>query len=70
MATNSSKFSGRKKKVMWKSCSRATKPLLQIKLHGSEEGRGGGRETESQKEQEKELLGENKGFVVWHKFAP
>lgn len=43
-AANSSKSSGREKEVMWKSCSRATKPPLQIKLYSSKEGwqrRGG-----------------------------
>lgn len=40
-SANSRKSSGRGKEVMWKSCSRATKPLLQIKLYGSKEGGGG-----------------------------
>lgn len=35
---NSRKSSGWEKEVMWKSCSRATKPLLQIKLYSSKEG--------------------------------
>lgn len=35
---NSCKSSGREGEVMWKSCSRATKPLLQIKLNSSKEG--------------------------------
>lgn len=37
-SANSRKSSGGEKEVMWKSCSRATKPLLQIKLYGSKEG--------------------------------
>lgn len=37
-SANSRKSSGREKEVMWKSCSRATKPPLQIKLYSSKEG--------------------------------
>lgn len=57
MAANSSKSSGREKEVMWKSCSRATKPPLQIKLYGSkegwrDEGRGGADRGEGKRERE------------------
>lgn len=58
MAANSSKSSGREKEVMWKSCSRATKPPLQIKLYGSKEGQERGRQIEG----EKELQRENKAL--------
>lgn len=46
---------------MWKSCSHATKPLVQIKLHSSKEGM---RKTGGEEEREgKGLQRENK--VVW-----
>ena len=45
---------------MWKSCSRATKPPLQIKLYSRKE-EGGGKEERDRRESERESKRENEG---------